>query len=333
MEVISVIIPVYNAEKYLTRCVESIRSQTYNSLEIILINDGSKDNSGQICDSLALLDSRIRVFHKENGGVSSARNIGLDMAIGDYIFFVDADDTIQPDTLNIMLQAIHKTQSDISVCGYITLSTNGDLLSNHAIPESKTVEKDELVRSAIFGCWDRTEPMIPVSIWGKLYKKHLWDKKRFNVFLTISEDAAAWIQIAQECNRCALCSGIAYEYYIYENSAYHKNPLSTKKRELDAAEYICQIVADTEYRQYGVQHLLTIFLSYFYALVPNKDKQEYIRICNTLRKYDPMIHEFSHNFPIKWKIKLFLFRHMKLFVWNLYVHKYARNVSPNSNSR
>lgn len=94
---ISVIVPLYNVEKYLQRCVESIMSQTYKMIEILLVDDGSSDRSGQICDDLALLDKRIRVFHKENGGVSSARNFGIEQASGEYICFVDSDDWLDTD--------------------------------------------------------------------------------------------------------------------------------------------------------------------------------------------------------------------------------------------
>ena len=97
MDVISVIVPIYNTEKYLAKCLDSLINQTFQSLEIILIDDGSIDNSGKICDEYALNDDRIKVIHKENGGVSSARNAGLDLATGSYIAFVDPDDYIDPD--------------------------------------------------------------------------------------------------------------------------------------------------------------------------------------------------------------------------------------------
>ena len=96
---ISVIVPVYNAEKYLHRCIDSILSQTFTDFELLLIDDGSKDGSGAICDEYAAKDNRVRVFHKENGGVSSARNLGLDNACGEWVTFVDADDYVRPSYL------------------------------------------------------------------------------------------------------------------------------------------------------------------------------------------------------------------------------------------
>ncbi len=103
MPQISIIVPVYNIEKYFHRCVDSILSQTFTDFELLLINDGSNDNSGAICDEYAAKDARIRVFHKENGGVSSARNLGLDNAKGEWITFVDSDDYVKPDYLSNLL--------------------------------------------------------------------------------------------------------------------------------------------------------------------------------------------------------------------------------------
>ncbi len=100
---VSVIVPIYNAEKYLNKCLESIIGQTYKNLEIILVDDGSSDNSPTICDAWAQIDSRIRVIHKKNGGVSSARNAGIDLAQGDYIGFVDADDWIEPNMYEVLI--------------------------------------------------------------------------------------------------------------------------------------------------------------------------------------------------------------------------------------
>ena len=122
MHRISVIVPVYNTEKYIHRCIDSILSQTFTDFELLLVNDGSKDNSGAICDEYAAKDSRVRVFHKENGGVSSARNMGLDNAKGEWICWVDSDDYIDP----IMLEKLYKSaidnDADISYCNFKMVS-------------------------------------------------------------------------------------------------------------------------------------------------------------------------------------------------------------------
>ena len=118
---ISVIVPVYETEGLLDRCVESIVGQTYKNLEIILVDDGSPDNCPAMCDEWAEKDSRIRVIHKENGGVSSARNAALDIATGDYIGFVDSDDWIEPEMYSSLIQKISESGKNIALCSYLSL--------------------------------------------------------------------------------------------------------------------------------------------------------------------------------------------------------------------
>ena len=118
MKKVSIIIPVYKAEGYLNKCLESVVNQTYQNLEIILIDDGSPDNCPKMCDDWAKKDKRIKVIHKENGGVSSARNCALDKLTGDYICFVDSDDTIHPKYVEILIRNLKEANADISVCSW-----------------------------------------------------------------------------------------------------------------------------------------------------------------------------------------------------------------------
>lgn len=118
MPEISVIVPVYNVEKYLRQCIESIKMQTFENWELILVDDGSLDNSGSICDEYAQSDNRIKVVHKENGGVSTARNFGLAIAAGKYISFIDSDDYIVPKFFEIMLEKLLTYKADIVRCGF-----------------------------------------------------------------------------------------------------------------------------------------------------------------------------------------------------------------------
>lgn len=128
-QLITVIIPVYNVEKYIRRCIDSICSQTYREIEIILIDDGSTDASGKMCDEAALFDPRIRVIHKENGGLSDARNAGLDVMQGEYVTFVDSDDFVAKDYIEKLYAAIISGNADLSICAesYVTLDANGNI--------------------------------------------------------------------------------------------------------------------------------------------------------------------------------------------------------------
>lgn len=146
MPKISVIVPFYNVERYARQCIESIQNQTYRNLEIILVDDGSPDNCGKICDEYATSDKRIKVIHKPNGGLSSARNAGLDAATGEYIGFVDSDDWIEPEMYERMLASIITTHADISVCN-ITYDYQNVIESNkYKVTTDKVVFRDEVLR-------------------------------------------------------------------------------------------------------------------------------------------------------------------------------------------
>ncbi|WP_175578315.1 glycosyltransferase family 2 protein [Bifidobacterium jacchi] len=125
-DVVSVIVPVYNVEQYLTECIDSIRAQTYVALEVILVDDGSTDSSGRLCDNFAAQDSRIRVIHQSNGGVASARNRGLDQATGEWVLFVDADDRLRSNLVERCMDALKRVHADIAVFQYQSVDENGE---------------------------------------------------------------------------------------------------------------------------------------------------------------------------------------------------------------
>ncbi len=175
---ISVIVPVYNAEKYLRRCIDSILAQTFTDFELLLINDGSNDHSGEVCDEYAQKDFRIRVFHKENGGVSSARNMGLDNAMGNWVTFIDSDDAINSDYLYSMI-----SQSDADL-----------IMSSFEIMDNIT-QWDNFINNHIF-FEDDIKYFIEKYIWSaqfcapwcKLYKRSIIDNLRFNTEISLAED-------------------------------------------------------------------------------------------------------------------------------------------------
>lgn len=177
MEKISIIVPVYNVQKYLDKCIESILVQTYSHLEIILIDDGSTDESGRICDYYGGIDNRIIVIHKENGGLSSARNAGLDVATGDYIGFVDSDDFIEPSMYEKMFLLLKKEECDVVECG-INLCTDTDV---YRFKQEKdyTMSGVEALKQHLK--LDKRLLIPRTSVWSKLYKRSCWHKKRFPV--------------------------------------------------------------------------------------------------------------------------------------------------------
>lgn len=186
---VTVIVPVYNIEEYLTRCVQSICNQTYTNLEILLVDDGSTDGSGAICDALQKEDSRIRVFHKENGGSSSARNMAISQAKGDYLGFVDSDDYIEPDMYQLLVQAILKNGAQIAQVGRDEIDEQGNLRPNICNPpeEEIFIESIEFFRELLMHRGD-------CSFCTKLVDKSLFKDYRFPVG-ELNEDFKILIQM------------------------------------------------------------------------------------------------------------------------------------------
>lgn len=178
---ISVIVPVYNVEPYLERCLDSIINNTYKNLEIICVDDGSTDGCGGILDRYAQMDARFVVIHKENGGVSSARNRGLDVATGEYIAFADPDDWIHPQYFEILLQMQKKDNYDLVVCGY----GRPEVVEEYSIYDVFTVEGTELNLEGLF-----ENHKVKSYVWGKIYTKNLVSGRRFIEGIRVAEDAA-----------------------------------------------------------------------------------------------------------------------------------------------
>lgn len=204
---ISVIVPVYNVEQYLARCVDSILAQSYENLEIILVNDGSRDGSGGLCDAYAAKDSRIRVIHKENGGLSSARNAGLDMASGDYVAFVDSDDWIEQHAYEwMMAQMLGRDVKLVCAGRYDVDGRTGEKIVG-LCPQKEEVISGEEMAGRIF-TWDHCD----TSACDKLYHRSLFETYRFPLGV-VCEDLPVTYRIALEAGQVALCPKPVYNYY------------------------------------------------------------------------------------------------------------------------
>ena len=173
-DLISVIVPVYNMEQYLERCMNSIWQQTYTNLEIILVDDGSTDRSPQMCDEYAAKDQRIKVIHKQNGGLSDARNAGLAIAGGAYIGYVDSDDWIEPTMYEKMYQACVEHHAQVAVCRYAQVYK--DHVVQGGTDKVTAFEKEDLLRAYIGDCDDY---IIYNSVWSKLYAREIVDGVQF----------------------------------------------------------------------------------------------------------------------------------------------------------
>ncbi len=172
-ELLSVIVPVYAVEAYLNDCIASIATQTCKNLEIILVDDGSPDGCGAICDAWAAKDQRIRVIHQENGGLSAARNAGLDAARGAFLTFVDSDDLLEPEMLEAMLRAVKRENADICACAVRNFGANGEDIWG--------CPSDFVGNSAETLAMLYADTAYPVAAWGKLYRREIWENLRFPV--------------------------------------------------------------------------------------------------------------------------------------------------------
>lgn len=173
-DLITLIIPVYKVEDLLPRCMESVFNQTYNNLEIILIDDGSPDKCPILCDNYKKKDNRVKVIHKENGGLSSARNAGIEQATGKYICFIDSDDVISKYYIEELYSNIKKTNSEISICSYKFVGTESEIPDIYE--ESKKVDIFSSKKAIELMLYQKN---INNSAWGKLYKKEIFDNIRF----------------------------------------------------------------------------------------------------------------------------------------------------------
>lgn len=174
MDLISVIVPVYKVEPYLDRCVQSIVDQTYHNLEIILVDDGSPDNCGAMCDAWAAKDSRIKVIHKENGGLSDARNAGMAVATGKYIGFVDSDDWIHPEFFSLLHNGISKFSAEISACD-VTISDAYIAPATFDAPSYTQYSAEQALQTLIQG------KVFRATAWNKLYRRELLQRELFPV--------------------------------------------------------------------------------------------------------------------------------------------------------
>lgn len=202
---ISVIVPVYKVEAYLDRCIQSIVGQSYNNLEIILVDDGSPDNCPSLCDAWAAKDSRIKVIHKENGGLSDARNAGLSVSSGTYIAFVDSDDLIAPTMMEQLLAALKQEGADIAECNY-TLFTN-ELPAEEDSDHKKAVGYE--IKEAMLSLLD--EHTFKYTVWNKLYCREIFHSLQFEVG-RLHEDVFFTYQAFGLCKRVAKIETSLYYY-------------------------------------------------------------------------------------------------------------------------
>ena len=278
-KLISVIVPVYKVESYLKRCVDSILNQTYTNLEIILVDDGSPDNCGAICDEYAKKDIRVKVIHKQNEGVSKARNEGLSIATGEYVTFVDSDDYIEPNMYEQLYLAINRENADLAVCGFRQVRVNGEQKINDA-PKGFDWSKENIIINYFT---QGVVKEIMYSPWNKLFRTSKLENLRFNTKFRLGEDILFIFEFIEQMEKMIYVEGAFYHYVMHPNSAMTSS-FSVKR--FDYIEVV-DILLDKCKRLYKEAHDNALFWAYLHkqntcrSLCKNqKLKKEYFEIYN-----------------------------------------------------
>ena len=235
-DLISVVVPVHNVKAYLRMCAESIFSQTFRNLEIIFVDDGSTDGSEKICDALAEEDSRVRVIHQENKGVSVARNTGIDACTGSLIYFVDSDDAISPVTIAHLWTALIRTNADAAVGDFMRFS-------EMQVPNERrkftfeTIDTEETLRRMLMNEGFGHQP------WGKLFRRSLWETKRFPPGI-VYEDYDLLYDLMLCVKKTAVVSDAMYYYRMQADSIMHQKIDENKLSILDTADRVTRTVSE-----------------------------------------------------------------------------------------
>lgn len=299
MQKISVIVPVYNAEKYLPRCIESIISQRNTEWELLLIDDGSQDNSGALCDDYAGKDSRIRALHKPNGGVSSARNVGLDNMKGEWVAFIDADDYVDQDFLSIT-----NSDADIIEKSYISLKEDGVFLN-------KKKNIDQCLKNEDFYRYYINHKNN--ALWDKLFSARILNGTRFDTNLNFGEDFLFFMTVSSHINTYVRSSLGCYYYVQHETSAMGKLKDKPEVKLYYTEVYIRRIIdiasgtASGNFRDflYGVVNVSTIQAWYRYRSMLSQSQK--VLLWEVLSKIPSSLHYVNMITSLKVIIRYFQF--------------------------
>ena len=326
---ISIIVPVYNGRDYLENCIESIELQTYPALEVLIVNDGSTDATGKICEDLCVKYQNIQVISMNDEGVSKARNAGIERCKGEYVMFVDADDRLHCDTVQTLYDAQVETESDMSGCGFFTWSSEQEWkekVSGEKDAAGKPVilQRDEFLEKGILGADTRC--------WGKLYKRSLIGEHRFRSGLTIGEDMLFLLDILPDMKKMVSVSFRGYGYY--------QNPEGAMNRKFTAAfmdQITCWEIARDQIIQTDcglksqitaiilISIMLTAGKLSFLSAGERKENKKYIVTCQEKLMKELQVEGAYERLSAGYKIKTRFFARMpQLYLWLYHFRKYFR---------
>ncbi|MCX4302502.1 MAG: glycosyltransferase [Clostridia bacterium] len=267
-DLITIVVPVYKVEQYLDKCVNSIINQTYKNLEIILVDDGSPDNCGKMCDEYAKNDNRIVVIHKENGGLSDARNAGIEIAKGKYISFIDSDDYVTEDYVEFLYALISNNNVEVSICAHTVIYDTG-LILEKATGENIILDAKTAIERILY------DEGLDTSAWAKLYETNLFKNIKYPKG-KLFEDSATTCKILSLCTGVAVGSESKY-FYLIRNNSITKTVFSHNKMDLitstkDMGEYVLAKYSDLE--KAVNRRIMYAYLSTLSQLANSKEKHK-----------------------------------------------------------
>lgn len=298
---VTIIIPIFRVENYLYQCVNSVLNQSYKNLEIILVDDGSPDRCPQICDELAQKDQRIKVIHKDNGGLSSARNAGLDIATGDYIMFTDSDDFIDKTMVEDLMNLLLKTKSDIACCE-MKRYKNGvakQIPQYHLEKEITEFNKTELLKSFIVR-------RIDCASWNKLFKREIIGNRRF-INGRYNEDYIFLFFLYLTCKKVVYTNHAYYNYRVTEGSITNKfsnKSIDKLKNAIEIENYI--LSNNLDYAKEIHQYKISVCMEIAWSIKKNKASKDYkeeFAYCKKNILNNSLYILFNINYPLYLKVQ------------------------------
>ena len=311
-DLVSVIIPVYNCQAYLQRCIDSILAQSYSNFEIIIIDDGSTDESGVISDKYQKEDKRIHVFHQENQGVSATRNLGIEKSNGEYITFVDSDDWLEVDFLKQMLQIAKKNKADYVTCGY------NRVYSDHI----ETINNDD--QEIIMSSNDYVLKLLNVQngygfVHMKLIRKNSIKKIRFRKELKVGEDALFNIELCLNLKKIVIYHKALYNYYLNTNSVVRKYDENYVGKYLKSMQYMNEYIKKQYPKNLEILKGLNNYIAYHVLLIcvnhcynpknPEKGTKALKKVCQIELFGNAVKNSNYDNLSFTRKVSLFAIKH------------------------
>lgn len=318
MELVSIVVPVYNVEHYLQECILSLLGQTYKNIEVILVDDGSTDSSGNICDLFAEKDSRIKVIHKRNAGLGYARNSGLEIAKGEYITFIDSDDIAEKNLVELLMNAVHEAAADTCIGGFKRISEDGKILF-HERYQPEMYERDAVYQNLfarMLGSAADKHDAIRMSVWNVLYSMKIIRENNIRFpseRMLISEDIIWDSEYYRHSEHAAIIDSTAYNYRVTPGSL-------TQKYKSNKFEMICKLYNVLEEKVKDNSDMKTRLQRQFFVNLRDCIHQENRKISHNDKKTyktrikaildDSVVEKVAYEYPIQ-KIQL----KQRLFIW------------------